>query len=57
MSKLYFENIKTKKRYEVVKLDRERGEITLRGEYAEFTEPYSVERFKKLGYRPVQDAA
>lgn len=56
-TELYFENVKTKKRYKVVKLDKEAGEITLRGEYAEFTEPYSKERFQKLGYKLVQGAA
>lgn len=50
MVKVYFRNVKTNKRYEVVRLDKEAGKITLRGSIAEFTEPYSKERFEKLGY-------
>lgn len=50
MSTLYFRNVKTNKRYEVVKMDKEKGIIVLRGEYAEFTEPYDKERFKANGY-------
>ena len=48
--KLFFRNKKTDKVYEVVKLDKEKAEVTLKGEHAEFVEPYSKERFQKLGY-------
>ena len=54
MATMYFENIKTGKRYEVVALDKEKGEIRLKDEYAEFVEPYSKERFQKLGYALVK---
>tara|TARA_R110000868_G_scaffold261331_3_gene519428 strand:+ start:6260 stop:6448 length:189 start_codon:yes stop_codon:yes gene_type:complete len=50
MAKLYFRNQKTNKRYEVVRMDKEKNEVTLRGETAEFVEPYDKERFKQLGY-------
>lgn len=50
MAELYFRNIHTGKRYKVIRLDRRSGEIVLKGEYAEFTEPYDKERFKRLGY-------
>ncbi len=52
MAKLFFKNVKTGKRFEVVSLDQEAGEITLKGEYATFTEKYSKERFKEMGYVP-----
>lgn len=55
MIKVYFKNEKTGKKYEVVKLDKEKSEVTLRGEYAEFTEPYDKERFMKLGYVLVKE--
>lgn len=55
MTKVFFKNEKTGKKYEVVKLDKENSQVTLRGEYAEFTEPYDKERFKKLGYVLVKE--
>ena len=50
MAELYFRNTRTNRKYKVVRVDKEKGEITLKGEYAEFTEPYDKERFKALGY-------
>lgn len=55
MTKVFFKNEKTGKKYEVVKLDKEKSEVTLRGEYAEFIEPYDKERFQKLGYVLVKE--
>lgn len=52
---LYFENVRTKKRYRVVALDKAKKEVTLKGELSEFTEPYDRERFEKLGYRLVKE--
>lgn len=50
MTKLYFRNTKTNKRYEVIKMDKDKGEIVLKGEYATFTEPYDKQRFIDNGY-------
>lgn len=50
MTELYFKNTKTDRRYKVIRIDKEKGEITLKGEYSEFTEPYNRDRFKRLGY-------
>lgn len=50
MIKLYFKNHKTGKRYEIIHLDKTKGEVTLRGEHSEFVEQYDKDRFKKLGY-------
>lgn len=50
MIELYFRNTKTERRYKVIRIDKEKGEITLKGEYSEFTEPYDKERFQRLGY-------
>jgi hypothetical protein len=53
---LYFENKATKKLYKVLKLDKEKGEITLQGRTV-FTEKYGEdgkERFKKMGYELVK---
>ena len=50
MSKLYFRNLTTDKRFELVSMDKEKNVVTLKGEYSTFTEPYDKERFKKNGY-------
>lgn len=50
MAKFYFRNTKTNKQYEIVRMDKEKNEVTLRGETAEFVEPYDKDRFKQLGY-------
>lgn len=57
--KLYFRNVKTGKRYGVVRIDKERNLITLKGEMAEFTEAYDKDRFKRMGYvleKEIEDA-
>lgn len=46
--KLYFQNTKTEKTFEVVKL--EDTKIYLKGEHGEFDMDYDKERFIKLGY-------
>jgi len=59
MVKLYFRNEQTGKRYKIVSMDKEAGEVVLQGEHAEFTEKYDKEKFKKLGYvleKEVEDA-
>lgn len=55
MIKVYFKNEKTGKKYEIVHLDKEKSQVKLKGEYAEFVEPYDKERFKKLGYVLVKE--
>lgn len=50
MTKLFFKNTNTGKRYEVLKLDKTTGEIILKGEHVEFVERYEKERFKQMGY-------
>ena len=50
MSELYFRNIHTNKRFKVIKMDKDKNEIVLKGEYSEFVEPYDKERFKANGY-------
>lgn len=50
MTALYFKNVKTGKRYKVVRLDKDKNLVVLRGENAEFTEKFDKARFKKMGY-------
>lgn len=47
---LYLVHTKTGRKYKVVGRDQEAGTITLKGELAEFTEPFDKERLKALGY-------
>lgn len=49
-TKHYFRNTRTGLRYEILGHDKETNTVTLKGDYAVFTEPYDVQRFKKLGY-------
>ena len=51
MSKaIYFRHSKTDRRFRVVSLDKVTNMVTLKGEHAEFTQPYDKEHFKRLGY-------
>jgi ribosomal protein L15E len=52
--KPFFVNDETGRKFEVIKLDKEKGEITLKGEYANFVEPYDKDRFLRLGYKMVK---
>lgn len=54
-TKVYFKNKNTGKKYEFIRLDKEKGEITLKGQYAEFTEPFNKARFEELGYEMVRE--
>ena len=56
METLFFENIKTKKRYKVVSFAE--NAITLEdAEGRQWEEPYSKDKFKKLGYTLVRESA
>ncbi len=57
MTKLYFKNEQTGRRYEVVKFDLAENTVTLKGEHAEFVEPYDKEKFVQLGYVLEREAA
>ena len=58
MAKVFFENVHTKLRYEVVRFNREAGTVILLGKHGvEFEEKYSKDRFEEMGYRPVQGEA
>lgn len=50
MTKVFFKHTKTGKMYRVISVDKVNKTIKLKGEHAEFEEPYDVERFKKMGY-------
>jgi hypothetical protein len=56
VAKLFFENVHTKKRFEVVNFDREAGTVTLIGSHnLQFTEKFTKERFQEMGYTLKQE--
>lgn len=50
MSEVYFENVNTGRRYQVVRFVRETNKVILKGETAEFTEDFDKEKFQRWGY-------
>ena len=53
----YLINTKTNRKFEVVKIDRDKNLLTLRGETGGvFEEPYDKSRLKELGYKYVQNS-
>lgn len=50
MTKVFLRNTSNDNRYQVLKVDKEKGELTLQGKHSVFTEPMDTERLKKLGY-------
>lgn len=50
MSKAFFVNQRTGKKYEIVSFDQEAGTVTLKGEMAVFTEDFDKAKFKAMGY-------
>jgi ASC-1-like (ASCH) protein len=55
-TKIYFRNVKTGRRYEIVRFSDDKKHVVLRGEVSEFKEPYDKERFKQLGYELEREA-
>jgi hypothetical protein len=51
----YLVNTRTKRKFEIVKIDRDKNLLTLKGETGgQFEEPYDKARLKALGYTYVQ---
>lgn len=55
MTEYYLKNLRTGLRYKIIRHDKATNEVVLKGEYAEFVEPYDVQRFKKMGYKLVTE--
>lgn len=53
----YLLNTRTNRKFEIVKIDRDKNLLTLRGETGGvFEEPYDKPRLKELGYKYVQNS-
>ena len=46
----FLRHSETGREFQVVKVDKAAGQITLKGPNTEFTEPYDKDRFKANGY-------
>jgi hypothetical protein len=51
---MFFKNIHTGKRYQVIRLDRSRNLIMLKGETQEFSVPYDLDLIERCGYELVE---
>ncbi len=52
---LYLVHAETKRKFQVLGIDREKQVIRLKGEHAEFDEKYDPQALKRLGYALVQE--
>jgi hypothetical protein len=51
----YLLNTRTNRKFEIVKIDRDKNLLTLRGETGGvFEEPYDKSKLKELGYKYIQ---
>lgn len=52
---MYFKNIHTGKKYQVIKLDRKQNLIIMKGETQEFCVPYDLDLIERCGYELVEE--
>lgn len=57
MAKVYLVNKDTGRRFQVIKVDKARNEITLKGEMCQWCEPYDKEELQRMGYEVVREEA
>lgn len=53
--KVYLEHASTKRRFEIVNIDKDRGKVTLKGEHSTFVETWDPARFKANGYTLIRE--
>ena len=53
MVRVFLKNMGSGKEFEVIGRDKEAGTITLKGDYAQFTEKFDKDRLKEAGYEMV----
>jgi hypothetical protein len=53
----YLINTRTKRKFEIIKIDRDKNLLTLKGETGGiFEEPYDKPKLKELGYKYIQNS-
>jgi len=55
MAKFYLVSSRTGKKFRILKRDKDAGTVLLKGDIAEFEEPYDMEKFKSQGYTLVKE--
>lgn len=50
MKRVFLVHRDTRTRFELLKFDRDKREMTLKGAYSTWVEPYDAERLRALGY-------
>lgn len=55
MAKYFLVSSRTGKKYEIVKRDKEKGTVTLKGDIAAWDEQFDMEKFKSQGYKLVKE--
>lgn len=55
MAKYFLVSSRTKKRFQIIERDKEAGTVKLKGDIAEWDEPFDMEKFKSQGYTLVKE--
>ncbi len=55
MAKYFLVSSRTGKKFEIIERDKEAGTVKLKGDIAEWDEPFDMEKFKKQGYTLVKE--
>lgn len=51
----YLQHTGTKRKFEIVKVDKASKTVTLKGEHSTFKEAWDPERFKSIGYELIKE--
>jgi hypothetical protein len=55
MATYYLVSSRTGKKFEIIERDKAAGTVKLKGDIAEWDEPFDMEKFKKQGYTLVKE--
>lgn len=54
-TKYYLVSSRTGKKFQIIERDKEAGTVKLKGDIAEWDEPFDMEKFKSQGYKLVKE--
>lgn len=55
MAKYFLVSSRTKKKFQIIERDKAAGTVKLKGDIAEWDEPFDMEKFKSQGYTLVKE--